>query len=80
MHGNKLSQRYSVTTSSKYHKILVNHFLWYSTDDRNGFLEAAEYRGQQTPPHKYDPIRWVPFPYLISLGLLQDQALEYQGL
>lgn len=31
----------------------------YSTDDRNGYVEEAEFRGQQTPPHKYDPIRWV---------------------
>lgn len=66
IHGSRLSLLLLATSSSKpvynrYHHI-------FSTDERNGFLDEAEFRGQQTPPHKYDPIKWVSDYFLLRFG------------
>ena len=64
--GNLSSLKSSPITTSKsakfFNACLILHVN--STDDRNGFIEDAQFKGQQTPPHKYEPVN-----YVIKIGI-----------
>ena len=59
--GKLSSLKFSPITTSKsasFFRCLLNLHV-NSTEDRNGFIEDAQFKGQQTPPHKYEPINYV---------------------
>jgi hypothetical protein len=65
-HGNLSSPKSSPITTSKSSNFFNAYLILHvnSTDDRNGFIEDAQFKGQQTPPHKYEPIN-----YVIKIGI-----------